>query len=111
MSKRAVERLSHLIMIERDALLAGDLDTVGSLAEEKTELAQTLEQVNSAELRVLSSQLEHNGRLLAAAREGVVAVLATLKNQREARSTLASYDSKGKATQISPVTGGTERRF
>lgn len=111
MSKSVVDRLSHLIMIEREALLAGDLDAVGALAEEKEGLAQALEKVNSAELQALSSQLDHNGRLLAAAREGVVAVLTTLKNQREARSSLASYDSTGKATQISPVGGGTERRF
>lgn len=111
MSKRIVDRLSQLIMIEREALLAGDLDAVVALAEEKASMAQTLEQENAADLRILSSQLEHNGRLLAAAREGVATVLTTLKNQREARNSLASYDRTGRARQISPVGGGTERRF
>ena len=111
MSKRAATRLSQLLRIERDALLAGDLDTVGTLVEEKAALAEALRESDAVELRGLTADLNYNSRLLAAAREGVVAVLNTLQQQRKARNSLASYDSKGKATQISPSSGGTERRF
>jgi hypothetical protein len=59
----------------------------------------------------LASALARNSTLFAAAREGVGTVLTTLNQQRAARTTLSSYDSSGKATQISQPKRGTERRF
>lgn len=111
MSKRAIHRLSHLLRTERQALLAGDLEVVESLIEEKTSLANKLGTARGADLRSLKEALDHNARLISAAQEGVATVLATLKQQRDARSSLTSYDRSGKATQITQTSGGTERRF
>lgn len=111
MSKRAIDRLNNLLEVERAALLAGDLEAVGALSAEKESLATGFDRAEKHELRAISQALNRNGVLLAAAQEGVSSVLATLKQQRVARSSLSSYDSSGKSTTISQSTRGTERRF
>lgn len=111
MSKRAIERLGHLLEVERTALLAGDLEAVGALSTEKEALSAGFEKANQHELRAISHALTRNGALLAAAKDGVSTVLATLKQQRVARNSLSSYDSSGKSTTISQASRGTERRF
>lgn len=111
MSRRAVHRLGQLLAIERAALLAGDLAAVQDLAVEKETLAQGFDDANRGELAALSGALARNGVLLAAAQDGVSLVLSTLRKQREARQTLSSYDSSGKATTISRPPRNTERRF
>lgn len=111
MSKRALDRLSQILEIERTALLAGDLDAIDALCAEKEEIAATFDDSDGRDLQAISGALARNGALLAAARDGVTTVLTTLKDQRTARSTLSSYDSTGKATTISKTPHGTERRF
>lgn len=111
MTKRAMGQLTHLLEVERAALLKGDFETVGALIPEKEALSTQFEDAGAADLRLLAAALAHNSTLFAAAREGVGAVLATLNQQRAARTTLSSYDSSGKATQISQPTRGTERHF
>jgi len=111
MSKRAVDQLRHLLEVERAALLAGDLATVGTMITEKEQLTVRLEADNPLELRLLSAQLERNGALMSAARDGVEDVIATLRQQRAARSTLSTYDSDGKPNQISRSSSATVRRF
>ncbi len=111
MTTRAIGQLTHLLEVERAALLKGDFETVGALIPQKEALATKFEGAGAAELRLLASALARNSTLFAAAREGVVTVLTTLNQQRAARTTLSSYDSSGKATQISQPKRGTERRF
>lgn len=111
MSKRALDRLSQILEIERTALLAGDLGALEALGPEKEAIAATFDESDGRELQSISGALARNGALLAAARDGVTTVLSTLQNQRTARSTLSSYDSSGKATTISKTPHGTERRF
>lgn len=111
MGERAVDRLAHLLEVEKAALLSGDLQAVGTLTAEKEALAAGFENGTPGELRALSSALERNGVLLAAAKDGVSTVLETLRQQRDARMSLSSYDSSGKATKIEQPARGTERRF
>ena len=111
MTKRAIDRLTHLLEVEREALLKGDFESLGALIEEKESLATQFDEANAAELRLLSTALAHNSILFAAAHEGVTTVVTTLRQQRAARTTLSSYDSSGKATQISQPERGTERRY
>lgn len=111
MTDRTVQRLSTLLDTEHKALLAGDLEKVGALAVEKDALAAEIGAVNTRELAAVANLLTRNSVLLAAARDGVTAVLTTLGKQRAARNTLSSYDCKGKATTIAQPDRGTERRF
>lgn len=111
MSKGAVQKLAKLLEVEREALLRGDFETVGGLIQEKETLAAQFDDANARDLRVLSNALTHNSALFAAAREGVSAVQTTLQEQRQARNTLSSYDSSGKATKISQPARLTERRY
>ena len=108
---QAIERLTQLLEAERAALLEGNLDAVGALAGEKEQLADTFETAGMSELQSLSDALARNAALLSAAQDGVSTVLQTLRNQREARASLSSYDRSGNATTISNPTGGTLRRF
>ncbi|AKS47813.1 hypothetical protein SAMN05444287_2530 [Octadecabacter temperatus] len=108
---KAVDQLARLLKIEHLALLKGDFDTVGALVAEKESLSTQFDDANAAELKLLSTALARNSTLFAAAHEGVTAVVTTLRQQRAARTTLSSYDSSGKATQISQPEHGTERRY
>lgn len=111
MSKSATEQLSRLLDTERQALLSGDLSAVGELTAEKEALVETFESSNIEDLRLLATALTRNSALLVAAREGVADVLGTLRKQRDARMSLSSYDSSGKATKIEQPSRATERRF
>lgn len=111
MNKTPTERLAHLLEVEKTALLTGDFDTINAIMPEKEALAAEFDSANAADLSALSSALIRNGTLLAAAKDGVSAVLTTLQNQRNARMSLSSYDSKGNATTIAQPERGTERRF
>ena len=111
MSKRAVERLSRLLDMEKAALICGDLEAVAALVPEKEALTAEFEGASTTELRLLSAALLRNGELLTAAKEGVSTVLTMLSQQRAARMSLSSYDSNGKATEIGQPVRGTERRF
>ncbi|MCW1950703.1 MAG: hypothetical protein KIH44_004975 [Octadecabacter sp.] len=108
---KAVERLARLLEVERVALLNGDFDAIGGLVAEKEALSTQFDDANAPELKLLSIALARNSSLFAAAHEGVTAVVSTLRQQRAARTTLSSYDSSGKATQISQPERGTERRY
>ncbi len=108
---KAVDQLARLLEIEHQALLKGDFDTVGELVAEKESLSRQFDEANAAELKFLSLALARNSTLFAAAHEGVTSVVTALRQQRAARTTLSSYDSSGKATQISQPERGTERRY
>ncbi|MGJ8609775.1 MAG: hypothetical protein ACSHWY_01680 [Octadecabacter sp.] len=111
MSKGAVQKLTRLLEVEREALLDGDFAALGSLIEEKEALAGQFNETNARDLQILSTALSRNSALFAAAREGVNTVRSTLQKQRQARNTLSSYDSSGKATKISQPARMTERRY
>jgi len=107
----AIRRLKSLLEDERQALLAGDLERVGALIEEKVALTDHLEKAPLAELKSMSGLLNRNAALLAAAKDGVGDVVTTLRKQKAARTTLSTYDSAGRPAQISNTRSGTERRF
>ena len=111
MKQRPVDRLIRLLDEERAALIAGDLEKVVGMVGEKQKLADELETSRAVDLRFLSDRIDSNGRLLAAARDGVSDVVQTLKNHRQARTSLSSYDSSGKATTITGAPAKTERRY
>jgi len=90
-------RLARLLREERDALLAGDLDALGALAAEKERLADALGQAAPdapERLRDLARHAEENGRLLEAARAGLVAAQERIAAIR-AGAPLATYDAAG----------------
>lgn len=111
MTKRAVDQLTQLLEVERVALLDGDLEAVNALIPQKEALASQFDDANAGDLTLLAAALAHNSRLFAAAHEGVMTVMTTLAQQKDARTTLSSYDASGKATQISRTGPGTERRY
>lgn len=111
MTKFAIERLKQILDAERTALLAGDLASIGAFTEEKTHLTDRLTAERPRDLRKLATALEHNARLLAAAREGVNSVVVMLNKQRASRVSLSSYDQRGKAKKIAPVRKETDHRF
>lgn len=111
MSKRAVQMLTEVLAVEREALLAGDLEKVAALTEQKEALAAEFDDGDGRELAAISGALARNSALIAAARDGVATVANTLQQQRAARMTLSTYDKTGKPATISQPARGTERRF
>lgn len=100
---RLIDRIERVIARERDALLAGDYESLSDLAAEKLELGDKLEALGSdgtAQLKTLAAALTRNERLLARAVDGVREAGDRLRQQAEARSTLQTYGRDGTGATI-----------
>ena len=104
------DRLSSLIEAEREALLAGDLQRVEGLLDEKTALAEELSALSPPpdELKPLRRALQRNQELFDRALEGIRNVVNRLGDMQQVRKSLETYDSQGKRAS---VPGREQRRL
>jgi hypothetical protein len=97
------EKLDELLEAEREILLAGDLEKLVEMLPRKEALIDTL---NHGELRGgetltrLDGKIRRNQLLLDSAMEGIRTVSRRLAALRRVRSSLETYDSKGRKQQI-----------
>lgn len=94
------EALEKLLDRERNALLAGDLETIAGLAEEKERLIGQLSGSAVPGLEGLRNKAARNQALLNSALEGIRAVADRLEAVRQLRGTLDTYDSNGRRHSI-----------
>jgi flagellar biosynthesis/type III secretory pathway chaperone len=104
----AVERLDELLERERELLRAGDLGPLADLAEHKQRLMAAIPASDSADLDRLRAAVARNGRLLAAAAQGVKDAGNRLR-QLTAGPDLVTYDGKGRRQQINPAKPSVSR--
>ena len=98
-----IDALDDLLESERDALLAGDLEKLTSLAERKEMLIDTLnavEQTDLMRLQALDAKVKWNQKLLDGALEGIRSVARRMAAFRHVRSSLDTYDAKGEKSSI-----------
>lgn len=97
------EALDAVLESERKALLAGNLDAIGELLQEKENLIEELSILDEFEADALSDltgKMKRNQDLLDGALEGIRAVAGRLAAMRRVRSTLDTYDSSGTKQSI-----------
>lgn len=98
-----IAALDALLDAERAALLAGDLEKLAEMLEDKEGL---IEAINTAEhrnldaLQQLDGKVKRNQLLLDGALEGIRSVARRMAALRRIRSSLETYDSTGKKRNI-----------
>ncbi|WBL33284.1 hypothetical protein O5O51_00825 [Sinirhodobacter sp. HNIBRBA609] len=109
--KSPADQMRAVLQAEREAIRSGDFAALETLVRCKTDLLARLEGESGTALSALRDAAQQNGRMLAAALEGVRAAQRRLSLIREAVRGFQSYDSTGRAQRISREGGsGLEHR-
>ncbi len=93
-----IDALNALLDREQAALLAGDLGALEPIAEEKEQLLAELRDVEidaRDELQRLHDQLDRNRDLLLGAMEGIRSVVDRIRELRQLRRSLDTYNKEG----------------
>lgn len=111
MAEVSIEEIETLLDEERAALLAGDFDRLGEIAEEKEALADNLSRVGpSGEFRSLRAKAMRNADLLEAASTSIRGVTRRLAEIRKANGPLKTYGQDGMPRTLGPTDGSFEKR-
>lgn len=108
LSHTAVSDLDELLDAEKAALLTGDIDKIGRLTERKEELiarVDTLPNLPPTVLTPLQTKLRRNHDLIEHALEGIRAAAGRLKEMRQVRESLQTYDRKGTLRDVATSVG------
>ena len=94
--------LGSLLERERAALLAGELEQVTELLEEKAQLIDRLAQIPAEDRRLqeLRGKAQRNEHLLESTLEGIRAVAQRLSTIRRLRGALETYDQRGQRLSL-----------
>lgn len=109
----AIDKLQRLLVAERQALAAGDLDAMADLLRRKETALAGLPQTGLSPHRLteLKAEAERVQGLLAASLEGIAAARTRIGVLQQVRAGLTTYDSRGqKANPRSIPTSGIERK-
>ncbi|PJE27416.1 hypothetical protein SAMN06297129_0653 [Pseudooceanicola antarcticus] len=101
--QKLIDELDLLLEKERDALLAGQLQTLPELLEQKEGLIDRLnglEGLETAELQPLRGKAQRNQALLDGALRGIRTVANRFSTLRKIRRTLETYDSQGRKSAL-----------
>jgi hypothetical protein len=95
-------RLESILAREREALLAGRLDVIAELVDEKEQVIAGLAtaELSTAELDPLQARISHNQALLESAMAGIRSVADRIADLRRVRAGLETYDRSGKRQQF-----------
>ena len=102
-AQQIIGRLDELLEEERSALLAGDLDRISVLLEEKESLIDALGRLDAAaepDLQGLQAKVVRNQALLDGALTGIRNVAARMAAFRKIRRSLETYDQSGRKQVI-----------
>ena len=106
--------LQTVILTERTALLTGDLEQLGALANRKEHLIGRINAhppATSARIEQIREALLRNQTLLRQAMNGVRSISERLLDLRRVRNSLGTYDSRGnKAVSVSGTPPSFEKR-
>ena len=99
-TKAARDALEDLLDRERSALLAGDIEGLARMGDEKERLLTALADAPPRALDAIRDKADRNRVLLNSALDGIRAVSLRLAALREVRETLDTYDRGGNRQQI-----------
>ena len=104
---KLIDELDELLDAERRALLAGNLDELSRLYDNKEKLVASLnalDWIEAEHLAGLQKKMSHNQRLLTSAMEGIRAVADRMAELRRLRQSLSTYDRDGRRHQFETPT-------
>lgn len=108
------DQLDDLLEKEHDAMLAGDLDCIARLVDQKETLIGQLTQLEQSDelpVATLQNKLQHNHALLENALQGIRRAASRMAAIRRVRRSLETYDEAGqKRTIDGEVVHQVERR-
>lgn len=99
----SVTELNNLLDAEREALLTGDLERLGSLLQPKETLIEMMTATpppDRTAMEVLDRKVRRNQLLLDGALEGIRAVSSRLAKLRDVKGALETYGADGKKHDI-----------
>ena len=103
-SNQTFDKLDALLEEERDALLGGDLDSLGPMYDRKEALVDLLTRLdtaaNAARLQELNAKIVRNQGLLESAMSGIRSVARRLSTVRRVRESLEYYEEDGGRTSV-----------
>lgn len=102
-AQRAIEALDELLEKERDLLLAGEIEEIGSVLKAKEALIDTLAGFDRDEVQSLSGlqgKLARNQSRLDGALHGIRRTSARLAALRQVRRSLETYNESGRKQTI-----------
>ena len=102
-AQHLINRLDDLLEQERTALLAGDLEAIATLLENKERLIDALNALTETErpeMGAVEAKVLRNQALLDGALQGIRHVAARMAALRRVRRGLETYDAKGTKTTI-----------
>lgn len=109
-----IEKLDVLLDREHAALMAGALDQLDPITQQKTALIDALRALEAPEREALApirQKAERNQVLFDSAMKGVRAVANRMADLRSVRSGLATYDNHGRrADNMSGAQSSVEKR-
>ncbi|WP_281968836.1 flagellar protein FlgN [Roseovarius nanhaiticus] len=100
------DRMDRLLDQERAALLAGDLEMIGTLMTLKEEVIDALNAIGPEAgngIKSLHGKVMRNQALLDGALQGIRTVAGRLSTLRRIRRSLETYDRSGRKSSISDV--------
>ncbi|ROU03257.1 hypothetical protein [Histidinibacterium lentulum] len=102
----AIAALERLLVEERRALLAGDLGAVAALTACKRAALERLRvaEVPKEALDQIREEAQRVHALLAASLDGIATARARLRDVRQVRSRLTTYDSRGHKADVAADT-------
>lgn len=113
-SLRVIDDLVELLVVERRAILDGDLAALAAFVGRKTALIEALsgidDKIATPRLAGLRERAEDNRRLLAAVLSGVKAARARYDLVRQTGSRLETYNRCGRRQSVAFGAGTVERR-
>ncbi|MBR9821115.1 MAG: flagellar protein FlgN [Rhodobacteraceae bacterium] len=98
-----IDSLDVLLEREREALMAGRLDALSELLDQKERLIDRLnglEGLDAADLQPLRGKAQRNQALLDGALRGIRTVANRFSTLRKIRRTLETYDSQGRKSAL-----------
>ena len=101
--EETIEALDDLLEAEREALLGGNIESIGQLYERKSELVEKLRVLDLKdrdEVSRLNEKISRNHALLGSALSGIRAVAQRLADVRQVRESLDTYDAHGKKSSV-----------
>jgi hypothetical protein len=96
----ARDALEDLLDRERNALMAGDIEGLSRMFDEKERLLKALDGTPENDLQAIKAKADRNQELLNSALDGIRTVSRRLETLREVRETLNTYDQGGKRRAI-----------
>jgi len=102
MSTNTITEILKLLKHERNALKAGDFDTLDTLAETKNRLFEDLTRNSPApsDLRQIKVRLSENQTLFSAAIKGVAAARDRIDALQNVREGLSVYNQSGQMAKV-----------